>query len=59
MVYDILGSFGNNGHRNQRILILKTNMRIGYLITPYEASNKPEKAKEWRAKLSETEAKTE
>jgi hypothetical protein len=31
--------------------MLKTNMKIGYLITPYEAWNKPEKEEEWQAKL--------
>jgi len=30
-------------------------MRIRYIIALYEAWNKPEKAKEWRAKLPETE----
>jgi hypothetical protein len=36
--------------------MLKTNMRIGYLITPYEAWNKPENAEEWRSRLPKTKS---
>jgi hypothetical protein len=32
---------------------------LNNLIDLYEAWNKPEKAKEWQAKLQQTEAKTE
>ena len=36
--------------------MLKTNMRIGYLITPYGAWNKQEEAEKWREKLPKIEA---
>jgi len=32
-----------------------TKLQIGYFIELHKAWNKPEKAKEWRAKLLETE----